>query len=196
MDTDTDLKIWIQAAIPPRPDGSLDRDRAAKRLGISTRTLRRWLAHPESVPLTARKRLLQLAILRGHGHILWPAPPADVLDRDSQLAEYAVNASFEIAAGENLDFWAGPRPERLKPHNLLMLHYPRAHAYCVTTAQDAKALAKIKRTGAQIITQQTFANYWAAQAIKMSWLEQHRDLRCVVPRELIPISRTHLWREA
>ena len=35
-----DVLIWIQAAIPPKPNGHINRPRAAEQLGISERTLR------------------------------------------------------------------------------------------------------------------------------------------------------------
>jgi len=195
MQTDPDLMIWIKAAIPPKPNGRVDRARAADRLGISERTLRRWLAEPDRVPQAAIKRLHQLAILRGKGTILWPAPPQDVLERDATLAEYASRAVGDIAQGVSIDFWTGPEPDRMKPHSLYVLHFPRAHVYATSIAQHAKALARIKRAGAVVVEQRDFATYWAAQSVKMHLLLQHRERRCVVPKSLVPVNRTHLWRE-
>lgn len=197
MTPDSDLMLWIKAAIPPKPNGHVDRTRAAQRLGISERTLSRWLADPTRVPQAAIKRLHQLAILRGHGTILWPQPPAEALDRDRQLAEYATRAVADITNDTNLDFWNGPDQDRLQKHTFYLIHYPRAHVYGTSIAQHAKSLARLKRAGARITEQRELPNYWMAQAVKMTLLQQqqHKGLRCVTPKSLVPIGRSELWRE-
>ncbi|HIW28562.1 MAG TPA: hypothetical protein H9987_00940 [Candidatus Luteococcus avicola] len=195
-DTSNDVLVWIQAAIPPKPNGHLDRPRAAKALGVSARRLASWVADPASMPLEARKRFLQLAILRGKGRILWPDPDPDVLAADVKLAAYAQRAVNDITDGVHLDAWNGPRADRLYPHALYVLHYPHAHVNAITIAQDKKSQARYKRAGAVVTDRRVLDHYWLAQAVKHTLLAQKLDDRCLVPASVVPIGRTHTWREA
>lgn len=194
-DTSNDVLVWIQAAIPPKPNGHIDRPRAAKALGVSERTLAKWVADPASLPLEARKRLLQLAILRGKGRILWPDPDPQVLAADVKLAAYAQRAVNDVVDGIDLDFWNGPRGDRLEPHAVYVLHYPRAHVHAVTIAQDKKSQARYRRAGAVVTSRRVVDHYWLAQAVKHTLLAQKIHDRCLVPASVVPIGRTHTWRE-
>lgn len=194
--TTNDVLIWIQAAIPPKPNGHMDRPRAAHALGVSERTLAKWISDPPSMPLEARKRFLQLAILRGKGTILWPEPDPQVLNRDKQLATYAQRAVNDILDGIDLDSWNGPKQDRLQPHAVYVLHYPHAHVHAITIAQDKKSQARYKRAGAVVTDRRVLDNYWLAQAVKHTLLAQHYDRRCLVPASVVPVGRTHTWREA
>lgn len=193
--TTNDVLVWIQAAIPPKPNGHIDRLRAAKALGVSERTLAKWVADPLSIPMDARKRFLQLAILRGKGRILWPDPDPTVLAADVQLATYAQRAVNDILDGVDLDFWNGPRADRLERHNLYVLHYPRAHVNAITIAQDKKSINRYQRAGATITSRYELDHYWHAQAVKYILLEQQIANRCLVASDMVPIGRTHTWRE-
>lgn len=70
----TDLFCWLWAAYPPTPAGRLSSGRIAASLGVSARTLRRWISDDRTDLLTPRQRaqLSRRAILRGRGTYLWP----------------------------------------------------------------------------------------------------------------------------
>ena len=190
-----DVLIWIQAAIPPKPNGHINRPRAAEQLGISERTLQRWIADPERMPLEAKLRMRQLAILRGRGRILWPRPAPSVFEAEAKLADYAIRAVADITDDIDLDFWKGPKENRLEPHQLTLIHFPHAHVHAITIAQDRKAVQRLQRKGAVATETRMLDNYWQAQAVKYTMLTQLRSRRCIVPSTVIPLSRTHTWRE-
>ncbi|OFE15590.1 hypothetical protein BA895_22290 [Humibacillus sp. DSM 29435] len=76
------------------------------------------------------------------------------------------------------------------------MHYPpKTHVYGVTSARTVKALQKVTRVG-QIIQTRTVDSRFAAQLVKLETLDQARDHRCVIPRELIPSGRTEVWFES
>lgn len=193
--TTNDVLVWIQAAIPPKANGHIDRPRAAKALGVSERRLAGWVADPASMPLEARKRFLQLAILRGKGRILWPDPDPSVLAADVKLAAYAQRAVNDITDGVDLDAWNGDKQDRLQPHAVHVLHYPHAHVYAITIAQDKKSQARYKRAGAVVTDRRVLDNYWLAQAVKYTLLAQQAANRCLVASDMVPVGRTHTWRE-
>lgn len=190
-----DARIWILAAFPPTPRGRPNNRQAAAKLGISERTLRRWIHDPTKFRPDALKRLMQLAVLRGKGTLLWPTPSAETIAHEQKALETATRAVLEIEAGIDLDFWEGPKVDRLQPHTVYLLHYPRAHAYGITNSQHPKSLARIKRVGGEIISAETHPNYWAAEQAKYATLFEKCDLRCVAPTGAMPVGSRHAWRE-
>ena len=181
--TPGDLWCWLWAAIPPKR-GWLDVPRAARRLGVSESTVRRWLRldHFE-MPWAIERRLMQLAILRGRGHLLWPAPDAATIEREQRQRTYAVRAG---AADLDIDTSA----------DLVITFHPRAHAYTVSVLSDGKSLDRIIRAGGVVEHQQAYPSLWAAQTAKFGVLEAVTGHRCILPKTLAPRSHTLAWREA
>lgn len=182
--TPSDLWCWLWAAVPPTKRGWLDVPRAARRLGVSESTVRRWLRleHFE-MPWAVKRRVMQLAILRGRGHLLWPAPDAATIEREQRQRTYAVRA---VAAG--LD--------KGTSGDLVITHHPRGHAYTVSVLSDGKSLDRIVRAGGIVEYQQAFPDLWSAQVAKFGVLDAIQAHRCILPKTLAPRSHTLAWREA
>jgi hypothetical protein len=190
----TDFVCWLWAAFPPR-DGRLNVRRIAKALGVSTTTLRRWIAKDD--PKLRRRqigRLHQRAILRGHGHYVWPDLDP-VTRRRSELLYADALRNDQLITNE---------PERvaptwhqngtLSPHVVQIVYFPRAHVFGVSAATHDKARAKVERHGA-VIESTVVPNKYAAVALKHEILNRVDQHRCITPRHLVPTGRTETWRE-
>lgn len=180
--TPSDLWCWIWAAVPPTSRHWLNVPRAAARLGVSETTVRRWLKIGDVPSPAIARRLMQLAILRGRGHLLWPAPDAATLEREQRQRTYAARA-----ARARLD---------QGPADLIITRHPRAHAYTISVLVDDKSLDRILRAGGIVEAQRTYPDQWSAQTAKFGVLEAVAAHRCILPRALAPRSHTLAWRES
>jgi hypothetical protein len=190
----TDFVCWLWAAFPPR-EGRLHISRIAKALGVPPTTLRRWIARDD--PKLRHQqvcRLHQRAILRGHGHYLWPDLDP-VTRRRSELLYADALRNDELITSE---------PERvaptwhqngtLSPHVVQVVYFPKAHVFGVSAATHDKARAKVKRHG-EVIERTVVPNRYAAIALKHEILNRVDEHRCITPRHLVPTGRTETWRE-
>lgn len=182
--TPSDLWCWIWAAVPPTKRRWLNVPRAALRLGVSEATIRRWLKVGDIPSPAVARRLMQLAILRGRGHLLWPTPDTATIEREQRQSVYASRA-----ARAGLDVAEGPC-------DLVITRHPRAHAYTISVLSDGKSLDRIIRAGGVVEYQQTYPSLWAAQTAKFGVLEAVTGHRCILPKALAPRSHTLAWREA
>jgi hypothetical protein len=190
----TDFVCWLWAAFAPR-DGRLHISRIAKALGVSTTTLRRWIAKDDP-RLRGRQigRLHQRAILRGHGHYWWPDLDP-VTRRRSELLYADALRNDQLITNE---------PERvaptwhqngtLSPHVVQIIYFPKAHVYGVSAATHDKARAKVERHG-EVMESTVVPNKYAAIALKHEILNRVDEHRCITPRHLVPTGRTETWRE-
>ena len=145
-----DLLCWLWAATPPK-GGRLDVARAAASLEVSDSTLRRWIKNSAAatMPAPARakmSRLMQLAILRGRGQLLWP--PLDRGSRERQLA-----LSADAQRGLDLvrsDPDSAPATWRT-PRTIYLAHYPRARCYGVASGSTRATPDKIHAVDGEII---------------------------------------------
>jgi hypothetical protein len=190
----TDFVCWLWAAFPPR-DGRLNVRRIANALGVSTTTLRRWIAKDDTTLRHQQiRRLHQRAILRGHGHYLWPDLDP-VTRRRSELLYTDALRNDQLITNE---------PERvaptwhqngtLGPHVVQIVYFPRAHVFGVSAATHDKARAKVERHG-EVIESTVVPNRYAAIALKHEILNRVDEHRCITPRHLVPTGRTETWRE-
>lgn len=190
-----DLLCWLWAATPPK-GGRLDVARAAASLEVSDSTLRRWIKNSAAatMPAPARakmSRLMQLAILRGRGQLLWP--PLDRGSRERQLA-----LSADAQRGLDLvrsDPDSAPATWRT-PRTIYLAHYPRARCYGVASGSTRATPDKIHAVDGEIIAEIQVANRHAATLAKATVLEHVRAARCIPPRSLVPTGRTETWRHA
>lgn len=190
-----DLLCWLWAATPPK-DGRLDVGKAAASLGVSDSTLRRWIKNSKAATMPAparakRTRLLQLAILRGRGQLLWP--PLDRASRERQLA-LCVDARRGLELTQN-DPDSAPATW-LTPRTIYLVHYPRARCYGVASGATRSTPDKIRAVDGEIIDETQVANRHAATLAKAAVLERVRAARCIPPRSLVPTGRTETWRQA
>lgn len=187
-----DLLCWMWAAIPPHHD-RLHVARVAEALGISDSTVRRRIKSGRATPKEMRT-LKRRAILRGRGTYLWP--PLDQASRQRiWLLEQEARRGLQVLEAGNI-----PAPWRtgtiLKPHTLLLIHYPAARVYGVAAATADNTIAKIRRAGGEIIEETTAPNRFAARVAKSEVLEKVQPWRCIPPRELVPSGRTETWLAA
>lgn len=125
---------------------------------------------------------MQLAILRGRGHLLWPAPDEATIEREQRQGAYAARA-----ARAGMDQGAC---------DLIITHHARAHAYTISVLVDGKSLDRIVRAGGVVEVQQAYPDLWTAQTAKFSLLEAVQPYRCILPKALAPRSHTLAWRDA
>lgn len=194
-----DLNCWIWAAIPPRR-GKINITRAAEKFHVSRTTMRRWLSQPGRHRFSYEEiiRAQQLAILRGRGNILWPDLDQPSRDRIDNLLDNAINAARMIqeAPDQIPDEWQKPGNHTLWAHDVLLIWWPFARAWSITTTFSEKTVAKIQggRHQGEIIQQRSAANKYAADVIKYRTLAHYREQLCITPRALIPYGRTEAIR--
>lgn len=190
----TDFLCWLWAAFPPK-NGRLNISRIATALGISTTTLRRWIAKDEpKMQATQIRRLEQRAILRGKGHYLWPGLDP-VTRRRSELIYADALRNDELIRTEPQRVAPPWRKNgTVDPHVVQVVYFPKAHVYGVSAATHDKAQAKVRRHG-NVIESTTVDNKYAAVALKQEILRRVDEHRCITPRHLVPTGRTETWRE-
>lgn len=189
-----DLICWLWAAFSA-PGGRLETARIADALGVSQRTVQRWIKGPSGhIPDHIRRRLRQRAILRGRGTYLWPAIDDTTRRRSAGELEYARRAHQLISDHPTRVDPTWSKRGYLSPRQVLLVHFPKAHVYGVSIAQHEKAVAKIESRG-EIIRVRNAPNIFAARIIKGTALADHADHRTIVPNELVPTGRTETWRE-
>lgn len=190
-----DLLCWLWAATPPRRE-RLHIARAAAALGVSDTTLRRWIKNAQGAqmpqPAAAKiPRMAQLAVLRGRGQMLWPPLDRNYRERRLALIDEAqrcltvTQESPEIAP----EAW-------LRPTQLYLVHYPRAHVYGVASGSTKATAAKIHGAGGQIIGETTVRNRHAATLAKAALIDRAGDAHCIPPRSLVPTGRTETWLQS
>lgn len=193
---ENDLRCWLRAAIPPRPDGSIDVRRTADRFGVSPTTVRRWLKRTGAARLDPvyRTRALQLAILRGHGTILWPDPDPSTHAREEAAYRYALRCAELIKDEPNSIPASWGRLGHLDEHAILLAWWPGARVWTVTTTREERTPRKITNHGGEILTQHLAPNEYAAEVIKYSTLDTYSDRRCVAPRSLVYLGHSEAIR--
>lgn len=191
-----DLVCWIWAAVPPK-HGRIHVARAADAFGVSEQTLRRWLADAADRELNevGLRRATQLAILRSKGHLLWPDLDASSRARAAAKHRYAIRCLQLIAGDPGRVPAEWHRDARLEPHQVLLVSYPRAHAYAITAIRDPKTRRRLIAGGGEVVSECTVDNRYAADLAKYTALEAVDGHRCVAPRSLVPIGHTDCWRE-
>lgn len=189
-----DLVCWIWAAFPPYR-GHINKTRVAEALGVSRRTLGRWIADAEGRVFDQHTQaaLSRRAILRGHGTYLWPDLDEMSLFRTRSEARNAYIASKAIEAGVIPDAWQSNTT--LLPHDVLEIKYKRAHVFGVAVVSNPKSRAKIESAGT-VFRSWYAPNKYAGLMIKHTLLAQKSEHRCIPPRSLVKIGRTETWREA
>lgn len=190
-----DLLCWLWAAVPPRR-GRLHVSRAAAAFGVSDRTLRRWLANGVELDRARRVRATQLAILRSKGHLLWPDIDPGSRARGEARRRNAAQCQAIIEHEPHRMVPEWKTDGTLRPHSVLLIRYPPAHAYAVNVSRAPKTLQKIRAGGGQVMLEITAATKFAADLAKYAALDTVDEHRCVAPRTLVPIGRTDAWREA
>lgn len=192
-----DLVCWIWAAVPPK-QGRIHVSRAADAFGVSEQTLRRWLADAADRELNevGIRRATQLAILRSKGHLLWPDLDVSSRARSAAKHRYAVRCLQLIAGDPGRIPTEWHRDGRLEPHQVLLVSYPRAHAYAITATRDPKTRRRLVAGGGEVVVEVTVDNRYAADLAKYTALRSADAHRCVAPRSLVPIGHTDCWREA
>ncbi len=191
-----DLVCWLWAAYPEHR-GRLPVRKIAADLGVSERTIRRWIADGAGRDFDAetQARIAQRAILRGKGTYLWPD-----LDEGSLIRHQAVAANAEISLRAILNdryplAWDNPDNGTMTPHDVVMVHYPRAHVFAIAAINDPKSRQHLERR-AEILRVEPQPNKWAALLVKHRALATMAEHRCITPRRLVPRGRTDTWREA
>lgn len=190
-----DLICWLWAAFPPR-NGRLHVARIAEGLGVSASTIRRWVREAARLQLNDEGMLLvkRRAILRGRGRYLWPDLDPTSRQRQHLQARYAARVDYTIRTTPEQRSPTWSQNGTLEEHTVALVHYPKAHAYGVSTARSAKSLQRLQRTGV-IMQATTVSNKYAAVVLKHHTLTRVDSHRCLVPRELVPSGRTETWRE-
>lgn len=191
----SDFVCWLWAAFPQR-EGMLNISRVASALDVSRTTVRRWIANDD--PRLTRQQLNMLirrSILRGRGHHLWPPLDAATRRRSELNLEYALRCDKLIRTDP-----ASVPPEwektgALRPRDVHLIYFPRAHVYGVSALSHEKAEAKVRRYG-EIIETTRAANKYAGIALKHLTLERVDASRCIAPRALVPTGRTETWLES
>ena len=193
---ENDLHCWLRAAIPPRADGTIDVRRTADRFGVSPTTVRRWLKLTGAARLDPAylNRALQLAILRGRGTILWPAPDPSTHAREDSAYRYALRCAELIRSEPNNvpSSWGGLG--HLDTHLVLLAWWPHARVWTVTTTREERTLRKILNHGGEITVEITAPNEYAAEVIKYRTLDHFADRRCVTPRYLVYLGHSESIR--
>lgn len=193
-----DLVCWIWAAFPPYR-GHINKTRVAEALGVSRRTLGRWLddAEGREFDRDTQAALSRRAILRGHGTYLWPDLDEMSLFRTRSEARNAYTAYKAIQADVIPAAWRDNTT--LLPHDVLQISYERAHVFGVAVSvvhNTKKTRAKIENTGGLVFRSHRAENKYAALMLKHTLLAQKTEHRCIPPRSRVKIGRTETWREA
>lgn len=188
-----DLICWIWAAFPPH-QGHINKTRVAETLGVSRRTLGRWLEDaegrrfdPDTQAVLARR-----AILRGRGSYLWPDLDEASLFRTRSEARNAYTAYRAIEEGVIPAAWRSNTT--LLRHDVIQVYYERAHVYGVAVVSNEKARAKIVNAG-EVMQIRHAPNKYAGLLLKHAVLTTKTVHRCIPPRSLVKIGRTETWRE-
>lgn len=126
---------------------------------------------------------------------MWPDLDASSRARAAAKHRYAVRCLLLIAADPGRVPAEWHRDGRLEPHQVLLVSYPRAHAYAITATRDPKTRRRLVAGGGQIVDEVTADNRYAADLAKYTALRAVDGHRCVAPRSLVPIGHTDCWRE-
>ena len=187
-----DLVCWLWAAFPPR-EGQLHLRRIADVLGVSTTTIRRWIADPtgRSFDTQTQRYLARRAILRGRGTYLWPPLDPTTQERSAGDRANAINATLSINRGIYPPAWK--TNGTLTSYTVLVVRYPRAHVFGVHTVRTDKARTRIDRES-ELVDEISARHRYEALALKHVLLDTVTELRCIAPATLVPTGRTDTWR--
>lgn len=194
-----DMICWLWAAIPHR-NGTVHVAKAAQLLGVSTTTVYRWMKQADERNFTADSipRLKQLAILRGHGTILWPDLDPVTRARADRYRSDAEGAHRLIVDDPDRipDGWR--TNGATDPHTVWHLWSPAARVYGLASGGSISMARKIARRAALaetvVIEEVTVTNRYAARVLKYRVLDAVDEHRCLPPAQLIPYGRTESWR--
>lgn len=191
----SDFVCWLWAAYPQR-QGNLNISLVARNLDVSRTTVRRWIA--SNKPKLSRDQLntlIRRAILRGHGHFLWPTLDPASRKRSELGLTYALQCHQLITEEPERIAPAWHTNGTLETHTVQLLYFPRAHVYGVSGFRHEKTQAKLQRIG-EVVEEIQAPNKYAAIALKQLTLARVDEHRCIAPRALVPTGRTETWLEA
>lgn len=188
-----ELEIWLRAAFKSPATGRLPTVQAGKALGVTPRTIRRWVSREQELTRARQVRLIQRAILRGRGEYLWPALPSHRAQFEERVVAKSVRRHLLIRDHPDQVPQAWRDNGTLRRHDVLLVWYPKAHVYGLTVASHLKTTERAYRNG-QIVKQTTASNRYEAQVLKLLTLQRVLDYRCVAPRSLVKTGHTETWR--
>ncbi|MDN5804960.1 MAG: hypothetical protein L0H26_10330, partial [Microlunatus sp.] len=163
-----DLICWIWAAFPPYR-GRINKSRVAEALGVSRRTLGRWIddADGRTFDKLTQAYLSRRAILRGRGTYLWPDLDQATRFRTRSEASNAYTAYRAIEEGVIPPAWQ--RNTTLLDHDVIQLYYKRAHVYGIAVVSNDRAYAKIVNAG-EVLAVRHAPNKYAGLLLKHALL--------------------------
>lgn len=167
----------------PGKRGHVDAAKVAAELGVSTRTVQRWVRGP--LPASRRAQFERLVL---------PGDPAiEQEERELAYAREALRDVYGLGSPMNPD-WA--KEGWLEPHLLAVVEFDRL-GVCVPRLAIAnggtKMRERLRAGGGVIVDQDLFPNRFAAQIAKAELLESVRRWRVVMPHGLLARGRTEAW---
>lgn len=172
--------LWL--ALPPAPRGGPDLGAVASALGVSRRSVQRWLAGA-SRPTDAHAASLRALI----------APPAQALRVQADEARWAYEAAALIGAARGRGISPAWRARGWhRPHRLQVLALPDLglHRVEVVLADPAKR----PTYGAwELVSSQVYPHRPAALVAKHELLEVHQDRRVRIRAGLVSTGQHLCW---
>lgn len=190
-----DFVCWLYAAFKPHENGRLNISEIARGIDVARSTVRRWVHSGDPrIDHDTKNRLIRRAILRGHGHYLWPELDSISRGRSAATLEYALTSHELISQrpGDVPPTWV--ENGTLEQHRVLLLYFPSAHVYGVASIRHRKSFEKLMRIG-YVIESTTAPNMYAGRILKQLTLARVDEARCIAPRALVPTGRTETWLE-
>lgn len=160
----------------------LDANLAAKELGVSPSTVRRWVRN--GVPERRRDQVAALV-----------APETAVLDRERRELLFAREALWDIAGRGAPISDAWKRDGWLRPHLLtvVLLRDRGVLVVRLTNPDSGEMSRRLRADGGEVIEEVEFRNRFRAQVAKGELLEAVSPWRVIVPSGRMSRGRTQAW---
>lgn len=160
----------------------LDANVAAKELGVSPSTVRRWVRN--GVPERRRDQVAALV-----------APETAVLDRERRELLFAREALWDIAGRGAPISDAWKRDGWLRPHLLtvVLLRDRGVLVVRLTNPDSGEMSRRLRADGGEVIEEVEFRNRFRAQVAKGELLEAVSPWRVIVPSGRMSRGRTQAW---